>query len=155
LAIAQCGAPTAALNASLDGVLRAAAGKFDVLGIVAGPAGLAAGALQRLDPKALLTGLPRQPGAWLGAGRHPWDQASLAAAAGTLRSRRVTHLVLIRGGEVLGIARRATAALVSPRDRIPAPEGVTAGFRRWIEPLAGSDSGHRISERTDPSCAPE
>lgn len=81
LAIAQCGAPTAALNASPDGALRAAAGKFDVLGVVAGPAGLAAGALQRLDPKALPTGLPRQSGAWLGAGRHPWDQASLAAAA--------------------------------------------------------------------------
>src|SRR5579875_1042800 len=105
LAVAQCGGPTAVLNASLDGVLRAAAGTFDVLGVVGGPAGLAAGALQRLGPDALPADVPCQPGAWLGAGRHPWDQASLAAAVCTLRSRRVTHLVLIGGDGTMALAR--------------------------------------------------
>lgn len=105
LAVAQCGGPTAVLNASLDGVLRAAAGKFDVLGVVGGPAGLAAGALQQLDPDALPADLPCQPGAWLGAGRHPWDQASLAAAACTLRSCMVTHLALIGGDGTMALAR--------------------------------------------------
>ena len=105
LAVAQCGGPTAVLNASLDGVLQGAAGKFDVLGVAGGPAGLAAGALQRLDPDTLPADVPCQPGAWLGAGRHPWDEASLAAAVRTLRSRRVTHLVLIGGDGTMALAR--------------------------------------------------
>jgi 6-phosphofructokinase 1 len=110
LAVAQCGGPTAVLNASLDGVLRAAAATFDLLGVTGGPAGLAAGALRRLGAAEIPPDLACQPGAWLGAGRHQWDEASLAAAARTVRSRNVTHLVLIGGDGTMALARALSHA---------------------------------------------
>ncbi|HXX91509.1 MAG TPA: 6-phosphofructokinase [Acidimicrobiales bacterium] len=116
LAVAQMGAPTAVVNASLWGFLEGA-GSCDVLGVFGGPAGLLRDDLRPLHrssehggahhgPLAAVVGpsVAGDPGAWLGAGRHPFAEADLDAVVDRLVARRVDGLALIGGNGTMFLA---------------------------------------------------
>lgn len=116
LAIAQVGAPTAVVNASLFGFLRGA-GPCEVLGSVGGPTGLLRGDLRPLrlgvagqaDPGhrgdlVLGADVADRPGAWLGAGRHPFTEAELEAVVDRLTAAGVDGVALVGGDGTMVLA---------------------------------------------------
>lgn len=133
--MAQLGAPTAVVNATLRGFLEGAH-PVEVLGVVGGARGLLRGNLHPLrlapaDPAAgreggglvMNPGVADQPGAWLGAGRHGFSEEELEAVVDLLAAADVGGLALIGGNGTMRLAdelHRRTAQ----RGRGPAVVGV-------------------------------
>ena len=111
LLVVQCGGPTAVINASLAAVIAAAqrdAGVARVFGCRRGWAGLAQGDwvdLTALTPAHLST-LRLQPGAALGGGRVPLDDAALSDAVAHLRCRDVGVVCAIGGNGTMAAAQK-------------------------------------------------
>lgn len=105
--IAQCGGPTAVLNASLAGFVEVAGERLEVLGARGGPHGLLTGELIPIDVD--LDEMARLPGAWLGAGRLRLDEAERTRVIGELARRGVTDLALAGGNGTMLLADRLAA----------------------------------------------
>jgi ATP-dependent phosphofructokinase / diphosphate-dependent phosphofructokinase len=116
LVVAQMGAPTAVMNASLWGFLEGA-GSCDVLGVFGGPAGLLRADLRPLRGSSqhkgaahgsaapiVDPGIVDYPGAWLGAGRHPFAEADLDTVVDGLGAMGVDGVALIGGNGTMFLA---------------------------------------------------
>ena len=86
LAVAQFGAPTAVVNASLWGFLEGA-GPGEVLGVVGGPAGLLGGDLRFLKGSADAPGAGRA-GQAIFMDKQPLHSPAPGSAPGATRSQR-------------------------------------------------------------------
>ncbi|HEX4213062.1 MAG TPA: diphosphate--fructose-6-phosphate 1-phosphotransferase [Candidatus Dormibacteraeota bacterium] len=102
--IAQCGGPTAVLNASLAGFVEVACSAFEVLGARGGPHGLLTGDLDPIEGD--LDQIAQLPGAWLGAGRLRLDEVERERVIRELAERNVTHLALAGGNGTMLLADR-------------------------------------------------
>lgn len=121
LLVAQCGGPTAVVNASLAGVIDGAHGPVGgdpgrVLGVEQGLRGLVEGRTRRLtrEEAAVWRDLP---GAALGSGRFAMGEEHWWAALETCRIHRADRLVLIGGnGTMLAAARLQRMAVEAGAD---------------------------------------
>lgn len=135
LAIVQCGGPTAVLNASLAGCLRATTGRFTAHGVVGGPVGLVRGDRQPLAAGDVPADLATRPGAFLGAGRHPLTADDLDTVAGRFAADDLRHLVLMGGNGTM-----ALAAALSQAARFGGHELAVVGVPKTVDnDLAGID----------------
>jgi ATP-dependent phosphofructokinase / diphosphate-dependent phosphofructokinase len=103
LIVGQSGGPTAVINASLAGVIRAAraAGIRRLLGLRFGVEGLLAGDFSDLTglSDVTLDRLPSTPAAMLGSCRRHLGADDLEAALGALRRERARWLIYIGGND--------------------------------------------------------
>lgn len=108
--VGQSGGPTAAINASLFGVVQAArtAGLERVLGMRFGVEGLLAGDLLDLghQPGSLLNRLRTTPAAALGSCRYRLTEADLEPALRQLARQEVRYLIYIGGNDSAETAHR-------------------------------------------------
>lgn len=111
LAIGQSGGATAAINASLAGVLSTAqaSGAFPrILGMRNGVEGLLGDSFHDLSAidAATIDGLRRTPSSALGTGRHKLKEAELDDALAILANQGITALVYIGGNDSADTAHR-------------------------------------------------
>lgn len=114
LAVAQSGGPSAVVNASLAGVIRAAqrAGFARVYGLAHGLEGALSETLRDLsaEPPENLALLARTPGAALGSSRRRLADDEYARVVDTLRAHDVGAFVYIGGNGSMTVCARISAA---------------------------------------------
>ncbi|MGQ9887964.1 MAG: diphosphate--fructose-6-phosphate 1-phosphotransferase [Aggregatilineales bacterium] len=118
LAVAQSGGPSAVVNASLAGVIRAAqraaqrAGFARVYGLAHGLEGALSETLRDLsaEPAENLALLARTPGAALGSSRRRLADDEYARVVATLRAHDVEAFVYIGGNGSMTVCARISAA---------------------------------------------
>lgn len=113
LVVGQSGGVTPVINASLAGVIAAAAPHGPIYGMRHGVRGLLAGDLLRLERlgESALTRLRATPGAWLGSCRHAPTDEELERILDRLRALDVRRYVYIGGNDSAAAnARLAQAA---------------------------------------------
>lgn len=142
LAVAQCGGPTAVLNASLYGVWeQARRSGLELWGVPGGPSGLLAG---RLLP---LSGPPpdwlrRAPGAALGAGRAPLTPQQASTLAQQLCRLGIDALVLIGGNGTMALA----AALASHLPVVGVPKTVDNDLQGTDHAPGYASAAHLVAQ---------
>lgn len=111
IAIGQAGGPTAVINATLAGFVRALYQKYSLTFIMNGFEGLANKTFWHADEQMIDDILKHEkvPGAALGAGRYPLNEEQVAQSVRTLRDLRIDTIVFIGGNGTM-------EALVKIRD---------------------------------------
>ena len=112
--VGQSGGPTSVINASLQGVIRAAAGTEEIdrlFGMRWGIEGFLDGKLVDLDaqPKAVVDGLSRTPSSALGSSRYKLRDEDLPAVREQLEAHGIRFFFLIGGNDTMDTIHRVEA----------------------------------------------
>ena len=166
--IGQFGAPTAVVNAILEGFVRRAARYADAYGLENGPMGIVEGNLVRLSPAYLARAAARPggPGAVLGSGRRFLTDEDLDRAVSKLVAKGVSGVALVGGNGTMEACERfagvaagrsvdlAVVGLPKTIDNDLCETDHTLGFpsaARFVASIvADLDADHRAMAGTEP-----